>query len=542
MIIKKLNSMFHKHSRWLFGIFAVIIIIAFMDFLTPGAGGCNSNDPSDLQVGTISGEKVTYGELQTFGKKLADYFTIMNQGNQQLDNQTVFFYYALSKRMEKMGFHISDKQASEIVKSSKRFQKEGKFDISEYNKFMQQSRMKESDVIAAVRIGGLVDEYRKMLKNSITVSDAEIAEKFSNLETTYDVKTIAVDSKIFLKDVKAATDKELKDFFTRAQAAGAYMHPVKNSVLIAELPMEKFEKAAAAKLTQKDLDSYIATRKKELAESKTKMSDEELKKEKIAIDASLLAAEEGKKFPKEFQSLKTLCPEEREAKFRTIAKELGLKITATGLQANPAFDQIPVRTCQIYPTRAYFVISRTDSKAMSFDEAKKATLAEDYRNNKAVEKAIAAAGNKAELQKLIAAKKATVKDDKIEIANLYYMLKQCESMINKELAKAKPELNIIAFLQQQIMMVTRQIEMSGQVTMLKEGEYSQPFPASETSVAVWQLIKRNKPASTKDLTAEKRAFIREDIVATKAQLMLNELLTALEKECKYTAEERNPRK
>ena len=57
MIIKKLNSMFHKHSRWLFGIFAVIIIIAFMDFLTPGAGGCNSNDPSDLQIGSINGER-----------------------------------------------------------------------------------------------------------------------------------------------------------------------------------------------------------------------------------------------------------------------------------------------------------------------------------------------------------------------------------------------------------------------------------------------------------------------------------------------------
>ena len=542
MIIKKLNSMFHKHSRWLFGIFAVIIIIAFMDFLTPGAGGCNSNDPSDLQIGSINGEKVTYGELQSFGKKFADYLNIMGRNQQQLDNQSILFYYALSKRMEKMGFHISDKQASEIVKSSPRFRKNGEFDIKEYNQFLKQTRIKEADVIAAIRVGALAEEYSKMIKNSIAVSDAEIEDKFYSLETKYDVKTITIDSKLFLKDIKAATDKELKDFFTINQSNGAYMHPVKNSVLVAELPREKFEKAAADKLTKKELDAYIATRKKELAESKTKMSDDELEKEKIAMDASVLATAEGKKFPAAFQSLKTLRPEEREAQFRAIAQKLGLKITATGLQANPAFDQMPVRTCQLFPTGAVFVVSRTDSKPMTFDEAKKATLAEDYRNSKAMEKAIEVAGSKAGLQKLIADKKVQIKDDKIEIANLYYMLKQCEKMVSRELEQAKPNFNTIGFLQQQMMMITRQIEMSGQVTMLKEGEYGKPFPASETSVILWQLIKRNKPADAKALDAEKRNFIREDIVSVKAQMMLNELFNAVSKECKYTADDRNPRK
>ena len=64
MVIKKLNSMFHKHSRWLFGIFAAIIIIAFMDFLTPGRGGCAfSGGPENQKVGTAFGKKVTYGDL-----------------------------------------------------------------------------------------------------------------------------------------------------------------------------------------------------------------------------------------------------------------------------------------------------------------------------------------------------------------------------------------------------------------------------------------------------------------------------------------------
>ena len=41
MIIKKLNTMFHKHSRWLFGGFTIVIIISFMGFLTPGQFGCD---------------------------------------------------------------------------------------------------------------------------------------------------------------------------------------------------------------------------------------------------------------------------------------------------------------------------------------------------------------------------------------------------------------------------------------------------------------------------------------------------------------------
>ena len=30
MIIKKLNNLFHKHSRWLFGAFTIVIIVSFM--------------------------------------------------------------------------------------------------------------------------------------------------------------------------------------------------------------------------------------------------------------------------------------------------------------------------------------------------------------------------------------------------------------------------------------------------------------------------------------------------------------------------------
>lgn len=65
MIIKKLNTMFHKHSRWLFGGFTIVIIISFMGFLTPGQFGCDGfGSGSGMTVGTAFGEKVTLGDLE----------------------------------------------------------------------------------------------------------------------------------------------------------------------------------------------------------------------------------------------------------------------------------------------------------------------------------------------------------------------------------------------------------------------------------------------------------------------------------------------
>ena len=71
MIIKKINTMFHKHSRWLFGAFTIVIIVSFMGFLTPGQFGLDMfSDPANTRVGTAFGEPVTYGDLITEAERL----------------------------------------------------------------------------------------------------------------------------------------------------------------------------------------------------------------------------------------------------------------------------------------------------------------------------------------------------------------------------------------------------------------------------------------------------------------------------------------
>ena len=74
MVIKKLNTIFHRHSRWLFGAFTIIIIVSFLGFLTPGTFGFGDmSNPESIAMGTAYGEKVTYGELRDISRNLSVY-------------------------------------------------------------------------------------------------------------------------------------------------------------------------------------------------------------------------------------------------------------------------------------------------------------------------------------------------------------------------------------------------------------------------------------------------------------------------------------
>ena len=66
MIIKKLNSVFHRHSRWLFGLITIVIIISFIGFMVPGSFfGFGPDTGSGARVGTAFGKKVTYEDLRS---------------------------------------------------------------------------------------------------------------------------------------------------------------------------------------------------------------------------------------------------------------------------------------------------------------------------------------------------------------------------------------------------------------------------------------------------------------------------------------------
>ena len=59
MVIRSMNSVFHKHGRWLFGIITIIIIVSFVGFLTPGFTSLFSGGSSSSGYGSAFGKPIT---------------------------------------------------------------------------------------------------------------------------------------------------------------------------------------------------------------------------------------------------------------------------------------------------------------------------------------------------------------------------------------------------------------------------------------------------------------------------------------------------
>ena len=92
MLIRKINSGLMKHSRWLFGIFTVIIIVSFVGFLTPTSSvfGLFNRDGAD-SVGTVYGENVGVETITRINPQLEnqshDYMSQLHSGRDERFNR-----------------------------------------------------------------------------------------------------------------------------------------------------------------------------------------------------------------------------------------------------------------------------------------------------------------------------------------------------------------------------------------------------------------------------------------------------------------------
>ena len=91
MIIKKLNTVFHKHSRVLFGAFTLIIIVSFLGFLTPGQFGCGDMQLGTPAAGEAYGQKVSIDDLRETQRRLSIFSEAFMGQRAEADLEQVFF-------------------------------------------------------------------------------------------------------------------------------------------------------------------------------------------------------------------------------------------------------------------------------------------------------------------------------------------------------------------------------------------------------------------------------------------------------------------
>ncbi len=279
MVIRKLNSLFHKHSRILFGAFTVLIIIAFTDFLSPGRiGGCSADGSST--AGTAFGKKVSYNELSNFSRNISVAQLLAGRRINTPDIESLFSYYCVFLRAEQLGLSAGADEIAKVIASNVLFQTEGKFDAAKYDAFLKENRLSDTDISNALRLQIIEGKLQNLIINSAKTSEDEIIAFYKSNNANFDVKVCRIDlNKMAAPKV---SDAELKNFYNANKSK--YIQLGYFEALIAEIPFAPFKNAAEKAVSAAEVDKVAAEYGKQLVGADGKaMPKEEIRKQLVSV-------------------------------------------------------------------------------------------------------------------------------------------------------------------------------------------------------------------------------------------------------------------
>ena len=263
-MIRSINRFFSKNSRWLFGIFTVIIIVAFMDFLSPGTfGGCAMSRNSE--AGTVFGEKVSYSDLRNVMTDMEIIMALQFGGmSRDLPIENAFYIYAQTEAAKRRGIVVSDREIADYIIKLPRFNTNGKFDAKLYNDFVKglQSRgsITADDIDNAVRNFLLMNKLGAEIEAAVVVTDNELENFFKIYNEKIYLKRLVFNVNNYLPKVKL-TDAELQEYF-KSNAAN-YKIPARSKALLAcfEYDDPALIREADKSITEKAMKDYYENNK-----------------------------------------------------------------------------------------------------------------------------------------------------------------------------------------------------------------------------------------------------------------------------------------
>ena len=274
-MIRSINRFFSKNSRWLFGIFTVIIIVAFMDFLSPGTfGGCTMN--SNSEVGTVFGEKVTYSDLRSVMTDMEIVMTLQFGGmNRDLPVENAFYIYAQTEAAKRRGIVVSDQEVADYIVKLPRFNVNGKFDNKLYKDFIKnlstQGNISSVDVNDAIRNFLLLNKLQSEIEASVVVTDNELENFYKIYNEKVTLKRLVFNIDSYLPKVKL-TDADLQKFFK--DNSGNYKIPARSKAMLAcfEYDSPALIKEADKSITETAMKEYYENNKTRFTVSSDKGS------------------------------------------------------------------------------------------------------------------------------------------------------------------------------------------------------------------------------------------------------------------------------
>ena len=418
MIIKKLNSIFHRHSRWLFGLFTIIIIVSFIGFMVPGSFfGFGPETGSSARVGTAFGKKVTYDDLREVHRNLEVCSQIgFPVGDARIEQQ--FFFYCLLLKAEEMGIAASDKEVAESLKNHPMLQTDGKFDKKKYGNMINNlSRLgiSKQDIQESIRMVLVITKLQNQLGATIIATPGEAKELYRQFNTAYELKVAEIQTPAAPKLVKPeakklselpeAEQKAVSEFFRNN--GRNYTIPGWMDVLAVEFKHNLFAAQAAKKATPAELQKFYTAnptlfhdkngKLQPFAAVKDKVRSELIRIEsadlaqRAAEDFSIEAADAAAAVDKQTDKIKSFrdAADKRKltvvevAKVPFTASSVGTIVSRELVQALDQCAGNPVTKVVNAPDSACvaFLRSRTETRPAKLDEVLATVRADKMKND-----------------------------------------------------------------------------------------------------------------------------------------------------------------
>ena len=410
MIIEKLNTICHRHNRWLFGILTVVIIFSFIMFLTPGNFGLDFSGGDGTPVGTAFGEKVTFGDLNVQRRKMLVFYQVFFRISPDLPAKNIFDRICVERKAEAMGLAVSDSEVAAALKSLPFLCTDGKYDPEKYKALVEQNRnmgISEKDLIEACRSQILIEKLQNEITGSITVTDSEAKELFRELNTTFSGKLFEFPPVAI--DKKAKVDaKALEEYFNKNSAKYTITGNV--SALIAVFAAKNYEASAAKEANAETLKKFFETNKSNYGSDKDFAAvQDKVKQDYIDSRALVLARNAAYEFARSlYEDIDGKSVEEGAKLFRKGALDKKLDLLSgvakideksiAGVESlelvkalSAAGEPVPMTEPVVSGKKVCvgFTVHKTPTRNAEFAEAEKTlSLLDDFRRDEAAAQAL----------------------------------------------------------------------------------------------------------------------------------------------------------
>ncbi len=230
-MIQRMNNVLVKHSKVLFGVITIIIIISFVWFLTPGADGSLLFSRNSSKAGEVFGKTITIDDM---GKArdnivLAQLPMYLGQGadagmlrelSGSVDELTMFQVAAFLKAAETQGVAASDFEVKKAIAAIPAFQADGKFSQAVYDAFKEACLTPAGytfeDFENAIRAMIVFNKFQASAVNGITVTDDEVERVAKSAAQKTTIREMTFNAADYKKSLPAVTDIEIKAAYDAA--------------------------------------------------------------------------------------------------------------------------------------------------------------------------------------------------------------------------------------------------------------------------------------------------------------------------------------